>query len=210
MDLDRLNRLGRATDGGRDRNRYRKIVEKYVQVGNQPATLSAGCAVSDISDISLTREETFSSPLDFNEVRGLPARLLSELPLPPVLVIEVAGFDTSIILDFRPRPNTWRRQPEPRYASFELDEIIALVEACENGRCRPKDFVAWCQRKAKSYWRLDRVTALNGADGLIARPPKPKGWTVGEFLKALGCQLRLIKLESAKTADRGPYSEAKQ
>jgi hypothetical protein len=155
--------------------------------------------------------ETFSNPLDLREVLAFEVRLLGELPLPPVLVVEVSGFDSTVVLDLRKRPNTWRRQSGPRHPTFELSEIEALVEACEQERCWPRDFLSWCQRKQREpHWRLTREIALEGADGLIRRPPKPKNWTVGRLLDALDAKLRLIKIvaQGAKTAGHGPYAEA--
>jgi hypothetical protein len=160
-------------------------------------------------------DETFSNPFDLDGVLAFDARLLGQLPLPPVLVVDVAGFDSTVVLDLRERP-AWRRKPKAR-PSFSLGEIEALVEGTENGRVRPRDFLSWCQRKQREpYWHLTRETALEGADGLIRRPPESKNWTVGRLLDALDAKLKLIRIvdpsvsEGAKTAGHGPYAEGVQ
>jgi len=165
---------------------------------------------------NVSGDETFPNPLDLKDVLTFPVRLLGDLPLPPVLVVEVPGFDSTVVLDFRKRPDTWRsgwrRKPKAR-PTFELQEIEALTEATENGSVRPRDFVLWCQRKqSEPYWRLDRTTALLGKRELIRRPTEPKNWTAGRLLDALGAKLRLIKIVAlgAKTAGHGPYAEATQ
>jgi len=153
--------------------------------------------------------EVFENPLDLADILSFPTRLLSGLPLPPTLILSVTGITEPVAFDFRPRSNSWRRQPEPRRPTFDLTEIGALVEAFEQGRAA-KRFALWCQQKQREpSWRLTREVALQGANGLIAKPPKPKGWTLDRLLSAIGATLRLIKLDSggAQTGKRGPYSE---
>lgn len=152
--------------------------------------------------------ETFNDPRDLADVLGFDARLIGELPLPPIAVLTVEDFG-STVFDFRPLSSS-RRRVETKHPFFDLDEIEALIEGVENERCGTQGFCRVLQKKVANHdWRLTREIALAGSDRLLKHPPKPRGWSLGQILDAIGAQLRMIRINGLQSERRDSNAEAK-
>lgn len=144
--------------------------------------------------------DAFDNPAAFSELLGFPVHLASDLPAPPLLLVE--GDHGQAYLDFNRRP-PWIRRPEGAAPLFDPQEISRLVDNAEAGRLTPGGFAAFCQRKLQAPgWRLTR------ADSPVQSGDPSALWTVGLLLDAMGCQLRmvLIRSEADRLAVQGPYA----
>lgn len=118
-----------------------------------------------------------------SEVSGLPAHLLSGLPLPTTLRLEVPGHPG--IVSIATSAEVVRSERESGAVVFDGAEWSALVIAAESDRLWPAELREICERKARApRWTLDLDTALSGA-----RAAAPAGWTIGSVLARVGARL---------------------
>lgn len=117
------------------------------------------------------------------EVSSLPAHLLSNLPLPTTLRLEVPGHTG--IVSVVTSPEVVQSERESGAVVFDAAEWSALVTAAESDRLWPAELRAICARKAHTpEWTLDLDAALTGA-----RADAPAGWTIGTVLERIGARL---------------------
>lgn len=129
--------------------------------------------------------------LAIEEVLSFPVSLLAQLPRPPVLVLktERPGF---VALDFREHSKT---KTTDELVVFNVGEIEALVEAAENDRIFERDFLGFCDIKARNpVWRLTREIALGSVPGILSKPPESRRWTTARFLERIGARLQSVRV----------------
>lgn len=109
------------------------------------------------------------------EVESLPANLLSALPVPTQVHIQLPG-------DVRVRLNVVGDVPQQGDLALQSDEVAAIACAVEHGRATSRDVISWIARKAvEPTFHIDRDVALAGAT-----PPATLRWTFGRVLKEIG------------------------
>lgn len=129
-------------------------------------------------------------PMWAAEVGQLPARVLLELPAPPVLGLHVPGVDGVLRVSVD-------GEGEPGEIGLDRDEWHALVVGVEADRVWPRDLVAMLRRKAtEPTYRLDLLDALAGG-----QPDPEESWDLAAVLDRLDAALLSVEASFAITRE---------
>lgn len=147
-----------------------------------------------VSPTSTVRRARHNAELQ--ELLAVPARLVSGLPVPVCLRLNVPGAPVPVVL--------WSGLAEQRGVTpvladtivFDGGELDAMLPACEADRLWHADFLGKCFEK----WRRPEVPvhAAELLDG--ANAEHDAGWTLGRVFARLGIELEAIELDVAPIA----------
>lgn len=130
--------------------------------------------------------------LMLQELAGLEARLLPELPLPVTLWLDVPGAPVQVLLTTAPIAHD-----EPVLADhvvFDRDELCALIAGAQSDRLWRRDLLGFCFEK----WRSPRLR-ISRQDALMDANPNPRedeAWTFAQVLSRLGATLTRVELSA--------------
>lgn len=137
--------------------------------------------------------ELFNNPVAFEEVLGLSACLLPQMPAATTLVCEARWSAMPVVFSMSERVCEDAR--ERGWPTYGRDELLVLIEAVENDRAFLSDFQAWCELKVMdSIRRLRREDVMTG----VFRLDKPKNWPFEKLLRFLSLGLVSVEVEKGE------------